>query len=161
MDQNTKYFLFIISVFGISSIILQGLLVPLIEITVWRPDLVLVIVLLTGKRFGAAGGSTAGFFLGIIQDSLSGMPVGITAMPKAIAGYLSGKTRGSGQSGTIHYVFFIVLIFLHELITYAFFQYKTDLSYLYLLYSRIFPNSAYTMIMLFIVNVFFNKYFTE
>ncbi len=161
MDQNTKYFIFVISVFGISSIILQSLLVPLIEITVWQPDLVLVIVLLTGKRFGSAGGSTAGFFLGIVQDSLSGMPVGITAMPKAIAGYFSGKTRGSGQSGTVHYVFFIVLIFLHELITYAFFQYKTDLTYLYLLYSRIFPNSAYTMIMLFIVDVFFKKYFTE
>jgi rod shape-determining protein MreD len=128
---------------------------------VWRPDLVLVIVLLIGKRFGAAGGSTAGFILGIIQDSLSGMPVGITAMPKAIAGYFIGKTKGSGQSGTIHFVFFIVLIFLHELITYAFFQYKSELSYLYFLYSRVFPNSAYTMIMLFIVNGFFNKYFTE
>jgi len=161
MDQNTKYFLFITGVFGISSIILQSLLVPLIEITVWRPDLVLVIVLLSGKRFGSAGGSTAGFVLGVVQDSLSGMPVGITAMPKAMAGYFSGKTRGSGQSGTAHYVLFIILILMHELITYAFFQYKTDLSYLYLLYSRIFPNSAYTMIMLFIVNVFFNKYFTE
>ena len=161
MDQDTKYYFFIISAFGVSSIILQSILVPLIEITVWRPDLVLVIVLLMGKRFGSAGGSTAGFILGLVQDSLSGMPVGITAMPKAIAGYYSGKTKGSGQSGTVHYVFFIVLILLHELITYAFFQYKTDLSYLYLLYSRIFPNSAYTMIMLFIINVFFKKYFTE
>jgi len=161
MNHNTKYYFYILSIFGLGSIVLQSLLVPLIEISVWRPDLVLVIVLLIGKRFGATGGSSAGFFLGIIQDSLSGMPVGITAFPKVLLGYFSGKGKNLRLSVSMTYVWFILLIFVHEMITYAFFRYKTDLSYLYLLYSRIFPNTVYTTVMLFIINIFSRKYFNE
>jgi len=161
MNHNTKYYLFIVLVFGLGSIILQSLLVPLIEINLWRPDLVLVIVLLTGKRFGAVGGSSAGFFLGIIQDSLSGMPVGITALPKALVGYLSGKTKAMRFTDTTYYILFLVFILIHELISYAFFQFKTDISYLYLVYSRVFPNTAYSMIILLVINNFSRKYFSE
>jgi len=161
MKSETKYLLYILIIFGGGSIILQSLIAPLMEIHVWKPDFVLIIVLLTGKRFRSGWGSTTGFILGIIQDSLTGMPVGITALPKAIAGYASGKTTSVYPEGTLYYVWFIFLILLHEMITYAFFQYKTELTYTFLLYSRVFPNTIYTMLMLFIVHTFTRKYFDE
>lgn len=161
MNQEVKYFLFVLLLFGISAIIMQSLVVPLIEVNLWQPDLVLVIVLLIGKRFDAIKGSTAGFVLGVLQDSLSPLPVGITALPKAIVGYASGKTKSLRLEGTTYYLWFILLIFIHEVIVYLFLQYKTDLNFTYLLYSRVFPNTVYTTLMLFIVNLFSGKYFTE
>jgi len=161
MKSDTKYYILILLLFGVGSLILQTLLAPMMDIGLSRPDLVLVVVLLIGKRFQSIKGSTAGFLLGLIQDSLTGMPVGITALPKVIAGYAAGKTRSFYFEGTLYYIWFVFLILLHEMIAFAFFQYKTDLSYSVLLYSRVFPNTIYTTVMLFVVNSFTSKYFTE
>ncbi len=161
MKSETKYFLMILFLFGIGSLLLQSLVVPLMEIGLSKPDLVLVVVLLIGKRFRSVQGSTAGFILGLFQDSLTGMPIGITAFPKAIAGYAAGKTKAFRMEGTLYYIWFVFLILLHEMISFAFFQYKAELPYSLLLYTRVFPNTIYTTIMLFIVNFFTQKYFTE
>ncbi len=161
MNQELKYYIFIFITFGLSSVILQSVFVPFIEINVWRPDLVLVIVLLTGKRFGAVGGSTGGFLLGILQDALTSMPIGISALPKAVAGYASGKLKSVRLEGAVYYLMFVILIFLHEVIFYLFVQFKIDISFYDLIYSRVFPNTIYTTLMLIFVNLFSQKYFTE
>lgn len=161
MSSDIKYWLFILLIFGLGALLSQSLLVPLMEIHVWKPDLVLIIVLLIGKRFRSMYGSSSGFILGVLQDALTGMPIGITALPKALAGYAAGKTKTFHFEGTLYYVWFVFLILLHEMISYAFFQYKTDLSYAFLLYSRIFPNTIYSVVMLFIIHSFTRKYFTE
>lgn len=161
MNSEKKYLIFILLIFGLSSVVIQSIFVPFIEVNVWRPDLVLVIVLLIGKRFGALGGSTSGFILGIIQDSLAGMPVGITAMPKAIVGYASGKMRLLRLEGALMYIMFVGLILIHEMISYAFFRYKSQIPYSALLYSRVFPNTVYTTFILLIVHLFTQKYFSE
>ncbi|MGD9898200.1 MAG: rod shape-determining protein MreD [Calditrichaceae bacterium] len=161
MNQELKYFIFIFIAFGISSVVLQSVFVPFIELNVWRPDLVLVVVLLTGKRFGSVGGSTSGFLLGILQDALTSMPIGISALPKAVAGYASGKIKAVRLEGAVYYLMYVVLIFLHEVIYYLFIQFKIDISFTELIYSRVFPNTIYTTLMLIFVNLFAQKYFTE
>lgn len=161
MDSETKYFIMIMLLFGLGSIITQSLLVPFIEINVWKPDVVLIVVLLSGRRFGSLKGSTAGFILGLLQDSLTSMPVGITAIPKVIAGYSSGKLRKFKVEGIYNFLWFLLFIFLHEVILYAFFQYKVDLSYSFLIYSRAFPNTIYSLVMLVVVHFFTQKYFSE
>lgn len=161
MNHETKYLLILFLVMGLGSVIIQSQFIPFIEITVWRPDLVLIIVLFMGKRFGSMKGSTTGFIVGILQDSLTSMPIGISALPKALAGYASGKIRILHLGGTMYMVWFVLLIFIHELIVYAFLQYKTDLSFPRLVYSRVFPNTIYSIFMLFIINFFLKKYFSE
>ena len=52
MNHEQKYYLTVFLIFGIGAVLIQGIFVPYLEITVWRPDFVLVIVLLIGKRFG-------------------------------------------------------------------------------------------------------------
>ncbi|HHJ52182.1 MAG TPA: rod shape-determining protein MreD [Caldithrix abyssi] len=161
MTHENKYFMVILFLFGIGSIVFQSLVVPLLEIHVWRPDVVLIITLLTARRFGALKGSSAGFLLGIIQDSLTGMPVGITALPKTLGGYFAGKLRSFRPDPTYTYLWFAGIIFLHEIITYAFYQFKTDLSFTQLVYTRAFPNTVYSFIMLVIIHFFTQKYFNE
>ncbi len=161
MSQEQKYYITVLVIFGIGAVLIQSIFVPYLEITVWRPDFVLVIVLLIGKRFGCIEGSTAGFILGVLMDSLTSMPVGISALPKSIVGYTSGKLRSVGVSGTMYIVWFVLMILIHEIIIYLFLQFKTDLPFAQLLYSRVFPNTIYTTIMFFVVSFFFKKYFTE
>jgi len=161
MNHEQKYFITIFVIFGLGSLILQTFFVPYLEIKVWRPDLVVVIVLLMGKRFGSIQGSSTGFLLGVIQDSLTSMPIGISALPKSIIGYTSGKMRTAGVGGTMYIVWFVLMIFIHELIIYLFLQFKTELSFGLLVYTRVFPNTVYTTIMFFIISFFFRKYFTE
>ncbi len=161
MKSEHKYFLLILFVFGTGSLLVQSLIAPMMDIGLSRPDLVLVVVLLMGKRFRSIPGSSAGFILGLIQDSLTGMPVGITAIPKVLVGYAAGKTKSFRLEGTLYYIWFVFLILLHEMITFTFFQFKADIPYSVLLYTRVFPNTVYTTIMLFVVNFFTQKYFIE
>ena len=160
MNQETKYYLFILATFGLASIVLQSIFVPYIEIyDVWKPDVVLIVVLLIGKRFGSVYGSTTGFILGLIQDSLTALPVGITALPKALAGYASGKMNTLKMEGTVTFLWFILFTFLHEFLYYFILQFKMEISFTYLVYSRIFPNTIYTTVMLWITYSTTQKYF--
>ena len=161
MNQEIKYLLFIFVTFGIGSIILQSVLTPYLEIYSWRPDFVLVIVLLIGRRFGSVTGSTLGFIMGLLQDSLTAMPVGITALPKAMAGYATGKMGDLKLEGSVNFLWFIFFIFLHEFVFYAVMQFKMDISFAYLVYSRVFPNTIYTTIILLVTYSFSNKFFTD
>jgi len=161
MNQENKYFIFTLVIFGISSIVLQSMFVPLLEINVWKPDIVLIIILLISKRFGSIKGTSAAFFLGIIIDSLSTLPVGITTLPKVIAAYAAGKTKTLRLEGTLYYLWFILFIFLNELIIYFFLQFKIELSYINLIFTRVFPNTVYTTLIMFVIILFTGKYFSE
>ena len=55
----------------------------------------------------------------------------------------------------------LIMIFLHELIFYGLLQFKTDTSFTQLIYTRVFPNTVYTSVMLVLVNLFTHKYFRE
>jgi len=162
MNQEIKYYLFIIITFGLGSVLIQGLIVPYIAIAgVWKPDLVIIIVLLIGRRFGSVAGSTSGFVLGLLQDSLTAMPIGITALPKVLAGYAAGKMVTFKFEGSVNFLWFIFLIFTHEFIFYFVIQFKTDITFTYLLYSRIFPNTIYSTVMMVITYFSTQKYFAE
>lgn len=161
MNQEIKYTLFIFLTFGIGSLLLQSILVPYLEISVWKPDFVLIVVLLMGKRFGSVTGSTAGFILGLFQDALSPLPVGITALPKALAGYASGKMINLKLEGAINFLWFILFILVHETLFYFILQFKLESSFGYLIYSRVFPNTIYTTVMLSVTYISTQKYFAE
>ncbi len=154
MNQELRYALIMATLYGMGAIILQSLLVPFIEISVSRPDLVLVMVLLLARRFGSAPGSTIGFVLGIIQDAVTAMPIGMSALPKAIAGYGAGKMSLFKFEGPFAYLWYILFIFVHEFIYYWLMHFKLDAGFSFLVYSRVFPNTIYTSVMLWIVHFF-------
>lgn len=55
-----------------------------------KPDFVLIIVVYIGLFFGAFRGEILGFSGGLLEDILSGGPLGINALTKSIIGFLSG-----------------------------------------------------------------------
>jgi rod shape-determining protein MreD len=161
MNSDSKYAILLTAIFGISAVILQTTLTPLIEINGWHPDFVIVIVLFTANRFESISGTLSGFILGIIQDSLSPLPIGISALSKSVVGYAAGKTKRFRLDGVMYYLWILFLIFLNELIFYFFFQFKTTLSFDILLFSRVFPNTLYTILILAFATIFIGKYYNE
>jgi rod shape-determining protein MreD len=79
--------------FGIAAAVLQTTLVPLSALFGQRPDLVVVFAVVVGVYEGAAGGSTAGFLLGLLVDLHHPPTIGAGAMGGALAGWLGGKAR--------------------------------------------------------------------
>lgn len=59
---------------------------PLLSIGEYRPDLLLILTVFTGFRFGHISGSSIGFFSGLLQDLMSGF-FGLLALCKTLVGY--------------------------------------------------------------------------
>ena len=161
MHQENKYFWLLFFIFGVTSVIVQALFAPLIAIHFYEPDFVLVVVLLISKRFGGIKGSTAGFLLGLLQDAVTGLPLGISALPKSAVGYLGGKFHGHAIKSLSLDLWFIVFILIHEIIFYALFQFKSEFSFHYFFLNRALPNTLYTTVILIITALFTEKYFSE
>ncbi|APF17203.1 rod shape-determining protein MreD [Caldithrix abyssi] len=161
MKHENKWFLVLLLLFGVPAILAQALIVPLLRINIWQPDVVLCIVLLLSKRFGAMHGSTSGFFLGLLQDALTGLPVGMSAFPKAFVGYLAGKFHGQHIKGLFMDLWFVLFILIHEIIFYIFLGIKAELNITEILITRALPDVIYTMIALLVINLFVKKYLSE
>jgi rod shape-determining protein MreD len=58
-----------------------------------RPDVILILATFIGVRLGKTKGAIAGFFLGLIQDSLSGAFLGPNAFSKGVVGFIFGNLR--------------------------------------------------------------------
>ncbi len=161
MKHENRWFLVLLITFGLGSLLLQALVVPLIRINIWQPEIVLCVVLLLSKRFGAMHGSTAGFVLGILQDALTGLPVGMSAFPKAFVGYLAGKFHGQTIKGLFMDLWFVLFILIHEIIFYIFLGIKAEMNITELLITRALPDVIYTMVALLVINLFVKKYLSE
>ena len=72
------------------------------------PDLLLVAVLLGARRLGGAGAAGLGFVLGLIEDALSLVAFGASAVALTVVGYLGARSRDllEGES------FFFIAIYL-------------------------------------------------
>jgi len=86
---NRNWFKYVLIL--ISAVILQLSVSNYIQILHWKPDFILIAVVLIGIRFNAAIGSTAGFFGGLAGDLVSAHLLGLGALSKSVAGYVAGN----------------------------------------------------------------------
>ncbi len=70
--------------------ILQTTILDTVAIAGIKPDLVLLLVVLSGFLLGTREGAFLGFVGGIVVDLFSGSYIGINALSKMAAGYLAG-----------------------------------------------------------------------
>jgi rod shape-determining protein MreD len=145
----------------ICAFLLQTYLVPVLEINVWRPDLIIIVVLFIGYKYGALAATLAGFVLGIFQDSLSASPIGISSFANCIVGFLAGSFREYKMKSNTAYLTTIILLLLHGFLFYMIYHVKTEATYTYLIFTRIFPNTIYTFIIWIISSYFFKSMMEE
>lgn len=161
MQLSNKYEIIKMVFIIIGAFLLQTYLVPVIEINIWRPDLILIVLLMIGYKYGAISATFVGFFIGIFQDSLSASPIGISSFSNCIIGFLAGSIREYKFKSNTAYLFTIILILFHGLLFYLIYQAKTEVSYTYLIFARAFPNTIYTFIIWLLASYFFKSLMEE
>ncbi len=157
MPSERQYSYLQIVIIGICALILQIGFVPLLEIGVWRPDLVVLIVIYAGFKLGVSPGTLTGFSLCLVADFFGPGPVGISALGGSIVGFLAGQLRSIKLAYNAQLLTGILLILINGLIFFAIYHLQTEATYLYLVLSRVFPNTIYTFVIGFFLSLFFRS----
>lgn len=87
------FFLFFFAATAVCFLILQTSIFPLFSISGVRPDLLLLATVGYSLVAGRKRGLLFGFFLGLLQDVLSGGLFGINGFIKGFVGYVTGVLR--------------------------------------------------------------------
>ena len=146
---------------GLAGLIIQAFFIPLLEIGVWRPDVIILIVIFIGFRYGVIPGILTGFTLGLFQDSLSPLPMGVSSLANSIIGFAAGQIQQLKFAYNAKILALVILILIQGLIFYFFVQIQSDLGYGYLILTRVFPNTIYTFLTGFLISVFIRKKIEE
>lgn len=88
MSRNVRYILVLTIAF-----ICQATIVPFVSIGAARPDIVLIAIATFGFIDGPVAGAVGGFFGGLLQDLVAAGSLGLTALAKTLAGYISGQAE--------------------------------------------------------------------
>jgi rod shape-determining protein MreD len=155
MPHEGKYTVIRILILSVITLFLQIYFIPLVEIIVWRPDLIVLLILYIGYSYGVVQGTLAGFILGVFQDSLSPIPIGISSLANCIVGFLAGQARQLKLSYNAKILLSILLILVQGSLFFLLYQFKTEATYFYLLVTRVFPNTLYTFLIGLLISLFF------
>jgi rod shape-determining protein MreD len=157
MLKDKKYTSMNVVLVGAVMLLLQIFFIPLIEIAIWRPDVILLFTIFIGYRYGVVYGTLTGFILGIFQDSIGPGTMGFSSLANCIVGFLAGQSRQLKLAYNVKILITIFLILTHGIIFYLFYQFRTDTSYSYLILTRVFPNTIYTFGIGLLLSVFFKS----
>ena len=83
--------------------LLQSVIGPTLPLVRGRPDLVLVVVLAWSMLRGSGEGAFVGFLGGVLLDSVTYTPFGITAALLGLLGYLTGLPEVNVYRGNLPY----------------------------------------------------------
>ena len=82
------------TVLAVGASLLSSTLLSWVTVAGVKPDLALVIVALMAMRRGSMPGQIAGFASGLLADTISVAPLGLTAMTRTVVGYVIGRMEG-------------------------------------------------------------------
>lgn len=108
----------LLATISLAVLLLQTLVVPLAAIGTIVPDVVLIWIVYLGITRGHIAGSTAGFFLGLLFDVMSGDNgmLGLSAFTRTIGGFLAGYAFNENKTlqtlSTSRFPLFVTLVAL-------------------------------------------------
>ncbi len=122
---------------------------PFLSVGDYRPDLLLILTLFAGFRFGPIGGSVLGFYAGFLQDMMTGF-MGLHALSKTLSGYFV-YYLSSRHVLVIERYYFPAVVFLFALGHDAFYFYVytlgSPLDFYPLFMNQAIPNAAFSAVM--------------
>ena len=148
MLDNIKYAVLIIIL-----IIVQKTLIWLIAVTSYdvTPDLVLIGLVHIGMKKGKIFGSIGGFVTGLIIDLISFSFLGLMALSKAAAGFLSGFFSNPDKVDRYlnSYIFSIIILVCsvaNNIVYFTIYFQGSTLQFSDILLRYVFPTAVYTSI---------------
>ncbi|HQU71636.1 MAG TPA: rod shape-determining protein MreD [Calditrichia bacterium] len=143
--MNKEYGWFV--VIFIAVLFIQSTVVDFL-ISAWKPDLVLITLVIFAARYGRGPGATAGFLVGIISDVMSGPGtlIGLGALAKTITGYFAGSWARIAQepSQFIFILFFSGLV--HDVLYFSISTLGIEIEWWVLLQWHMFGSLLFTTI---------------
>jgi rod shape-determining protein MreD len=147
------YLLFILFIIALSAV--QNYIVKLLEIYIWKPDILLIFIFIMGHIYGKRQGNLFGFISGLIENFFSGF--GISLLAKSISGFISGFFRFNPTYNYTNFIYgILVTSLIHNTIFYTIYFYG-DKSFFSLLTTYVIPNALYTSILAFLGYLAFEK----
>lgn len=142
-------------------VIVQKALVWLIAVTEYQitPDLVLIGVVYMGIRKGKIPGSVGGFVTGLILDLLSFSFLGLSALSKATAGFISGFFNNANKIDRYTETYeFTLIVFLSSLFNnflyFSLYFQGTSLNIPLIIIRYVLPTAIYTALLSIILIIF-------
>jgi rod shape-determining protein MreD len=128
---------------------------PFLSIDDYRPDMLLILTLFIGFRFGHISGSLFGFYTGVLQDMMTGF-MGIHALANTLTGY--GVFYFSNRHVlVIERYYFPVVVFFFALARDAIYFYiytlDSSLDFRPLFMGHSIPNGIYSALMALILSL--------
>lgn len=112
-------------------------------------------------QFGPSLGSTAGFFAGILTDLISGHFLGLGALSKTIAGFISGNWAKYFPEKTQFIITLAIGGFLHNLIYFFLLTIGIEFSLRSLVFVYTVPNLFYTTLVGLFINFLIGSWLKE
>ncbi len=142
----------------LAALIVQSTVVKYLEIVHWRPDLLLIILVMYAVQYGRKLGSTAGFLVGVSSDLISGGLLGLGALSKTITGFIAGGVSRLFQERSQ----FIFTLFLggliHDLIYFYINTLGKEVAWRVIWFVHIIPNLFYTAIVGMVIYYFAGRW---
>jgi rod shape-determining protein MreD len=140
------------ALFSLLLLILQTTVMPFLGIRTVVPDILVIWIVYLAVREGHIAGSTAGFFLGLAVDVLSGADglLGLSALAKSVAGFAGGYFHNENKTRqTLGSTMFLVAVgisaLLHNMLYFVIFLQGSPLSLWAMMGQYGLPSTLYTV----------------
>lgn len=121
------------AIVALAVLIVQLTFVPLISVSGFTPDLLILCLVTMGIRRGRVETTVGGFLIGLLQDLATTQFFGLAALSKSIAGFVAGAFANENTAeqtlGSYRYPFTVLLISaIHNIPYYTIFYQGVDRS---------------------------------
>jgi len=144
--------------FSLLAILLNIIVSPWLAIQGIKPDFVLILLLFVSALKGRVFGQSYGFGIGLIVDIIGiGSFLGLSALTKTIAGFLSGNFKNS-RSRINNFTFYginLIIIFIHFAIFYLINYKSCDYSTQFIILRFVIPETIYTSVAFILIDYIF------
>ena len=141
----------ILTALSLALLLVQTTIIPHIAIGTIVPDLLLIWIVYLAFTRGQVTSTTAGFFLGVVFDAVSGgdAMLGLSALTKTVAGFLAGYAYSDNKisqnlSGIQFPLLLIAVSLVHNLLYFLIFLQGSDITWNGAIIFYGIPATAYT-----------------
>ena len=137
---------------------MQAVVSNAIQIFGWKPDLVLIILVMFSLQHGKIAGSTAGFFAGTLSDLMSWNLLGVGALSKSVTGYTAAAVGKMMQERNRFLLTLFVSGLIHDIIFNYINTLGKEIHWWALLILQIIPNLLYTAFVGVVIYYFLDRW---
>lgn len=148
-------------IFFVVALFLQINIIKYVEIATWKPDLVLVAIVMFALQYGASAGSTAGFLTGLTIDLISGGLLGISALTHSIVGYAAATISKYFQEKSRFIITLFICGFINEFLYTFIDTLGKKILWQVIVFVHIIPTLFYTALIGFIIHFMLGKWLEE